>query len=105
MFQVGVVGRDYPFHLFLIEGFQDCFGYSPSQHGFCTGAEFIDQDQGIFISVAEKVFHVDEVWAIGTQIVFNGLLVTHVDEYFFENTEPACFTDRYRQATLKHILQ
>ena len=61
MFQVGVVGRDYPFHLFLIEGFQDCFGYSPSQHGFCTGAEFIDQDQGIFISVAEKVFHVDEV--------------------------------------------
>ena len=54
MFQVGVVGRDYPFHLFLIEGFQDCFGYSPSQHGFCTGAEFIDQDQGIFSVLIKK---------------------------------------------------
>ena len=60
MFQVGVVGGNYPFRFRFVQVVQQGFCNGSPQHGLCTCAEFVDQDQGIGIRMTDEVFHVDK---------------------------------------------
>ena len=87
MFQVLIVcGDDQPNVVFLVETFQYGFSDSASNLGFSSTTEFINQDEAPFIAAFHHDFHVRKVGGVGTQIIFNGLLVTYVDEYAVEYT-------------------
>ena len=81
-----------------------CFGLKRFQYGFGDGAsylgflvpppEFINQDEAPFIATFHHDFHVCKVGGIGTQIIFNGLLVTDVNEYAAEYSGMTAFVHR-----------
>lgn len=94
MLQVLVVCGDDTERLFLVEAFQYGFGDGASYLGFCSTTEFINQDEAPFIAVFHHDFHVRKVGGVGTQIIFNGLLVTDVNEYAAEYSGMTAFVHR-----------
>ena len=88
----------------MVETFQYGFGYGTTDLRFCSAAEFIDQDEAAFIAVLHHYLHIGKMRRIGTQIIFNGLLVTYINEYAAENTRMAAFMHGNEHTTLQHIL-
>ena len=94
MFQILIVCGDDTERQFLVEAFQYGFGDSASYLGFRSTTEFINQDEAPFIATFHHDFHVCKVGGIGTQIIFNGLLVTDVNEYAAEYSGMTTFVHR-----------
>ena len=94
MFQILIVCGDDTERLFLVEAFQYGFGDGASYLGLRSTTEFINQDEAPFIAAFHHDFHVHKVGGVGTQIIFNGLLVTDVDEYTAEYSGMTAFVHR-----------
>ena len=94
MLQILIVSRYYSERSFLIETFQHSFGDGSSDLWFRTSSELVDQNEAAFIAAFHHDFHVHKVGGVGTQIIFNGLLVTDVDEYTAEYSGMTAFVHR-----------
>ena len=94
MLQVLVVCGDDTERLFLVETLQYGFGNGTSYLGVCSAPEFINQDEAPFVAAFHHDFHVRKVGGVGAQIIFNGLLVTDVDEYTAEYSGMTAFVHR-----------
>ena len=105
MFQIGIVGGNDSFYVVLVQGMQDGFGDGSPQHGFCSRPEFVNEYECVPVSVPHKVFHVNQMGAVGTQVVFNRLFVADVYQDMAEDSEAAGFIDGDGQAALEHVLQ
>ena len=85
VFQVLVMCRDDAEGLFLVEPFQDGFGYGAADLRFRAASEFVDEQKTGTTASFHHVFHVEQMAGIGTQVVLNALLVPDVDEDAAEN--------------------
>ncbi len=90
--------------LFLVETLQYGFGNGTTYLGFCSASEFIDQDEAAFIAVLHHDLHVGKMRGVGTQIIFNGLLVTDINEYAAEYSGMAAFMHGDEHSALQHVL-
>ena len=86
MFQIGIVGGNDSFYVVLVQGMQDGFGDGSPQHGFCSRPEFVNEYECVPVSVPHKVFHVNQMGAVGTQVVFDALLISDVDKQVLEQS-------------------
>ena len=105
MFQILVVGGDDSECSFLVETFQDGFGNSASNLRFRTSTELVNQDEAPFVATLHHDFHVGQVRRVGTQIVFNRLLITNIDKDAAEYTGVTAFVQGNKHTALQHILQ
>ena len=103
--QVGVVGRDYTKRLAVIQFPQDGLGNRTPDLRIGTRAKFIDEYQRTLIGVFQKQAHVGQAGTIGTQVVFDGLLVADIGKEVVKNSQFRAFVHRYQQARLRHQLQ
>lgn len=94
MFQILIVCGDDTERLFWLKRFNTASAMGASYLGFCSTTEFINQDEAPFIAVFHHDFHVRKVGGVGTQIIFNGLLVTDVNEYAAEYSGMTAFVHR-----------
>ena len=67
--------------------------------------ELVDQDEAAFIAAFHHDFHVGQVRRISTQVIFDGLFVTDIDEDTAEHTCMTAFVQRNQHTALQHILQ
>ena len=105
MFQILVVGSDDSECSFLVETFQDGFGNSASNLRFRTSTELVNQDEAPFVTALHHDFHIGQVRRVGTQIIFNRLLITNIDKDATEYTGMTTFVQGNQHAALQHILQ
>jgi len=71
----------------MIELFKDRLSNSTSQHGLRTCTEFIDQYKCINSCLFNEIFHVQQVGAVCTQVVINGLLIPNINKYPGKNSK------------------
>ena len=105
MFQILVVGSDDSECSFLVETFQYGFGNSTSDLRLCTSTELVNQDEAPFVAALHHDFHVGQVRRVGTQIIFNRLLITNIDKDAAEYTGMTTFVQGNQHTALQHILQ
>ena len=104
MLQILIVSRYYSERSFLIETFQHSFGDGSSDLWFRTSPELVDQDEAAFIAAFHHDFHIGQVRRISTQVIFDGLFVTDIDEDTAEHTCMTAFVQRNQHTALQHIL-
>ncbi len=85
VFQVLVMCRDDAEGLFLVEPFQDGFGYGAADLRFRAASEFVDEQKTGATASFHHVFHVEQMAGIGAQVVLYALFVPDVDEDATEN--------------------
>ena len=85
VFQVLVVCRDDAEGLFLVEPFQDGFGYGAADLRFRAASEFVDEQKTGATASFHHVFHVEQMAGIGAQVVLYALLVPDIDKDTAEN--------------------
>ena len=78
--------RNDPETAFGLELFQNRFGNGPSDNRFGTGSEFVDQDQRTVVGMAQDILHVEQMRAVGTQIVVDRLLIPDINKDALENS-------------------
>ena len=105
MFQILVVGSDDSECSFLVETFQYSFGNSTSDLRLRTSTELVNQDEAPFVTALHHDFHIGQVRRVGTQIIFNRLLITNIDKDATEYTGMTTFVQGNQHAALQHILQ
>ena len=91
MFQILVVGSDDSECSFLVETFQYSFGNSTSDLRLRTSTELVNQDEAPFVTALHHDFHIGQVRRVGTQIIFNRLLITNIDKDATEYTGMTTF--------------
>ena len=80
MFQILVVGGDNSECPLLVEAFQNGFGDGTANLRFRAAAKFVDQDEAAFIAVFHHNLHIGQMRRVGTQVIFDGLLITDIDK-------------------------
>ena len=105
MFQILVVGGDDSECSFLVETFQYGFGNSTSDLRLRTSTELVNQDEAPFVTALHHDFHIGQVRRVGTQIIFNRLLITNIDKDAAEYTGMTTFVQGNQHTALQHILQ
>ena len=70
-----------------------------------TSTELVNQDEAPFVTALHHDFHIGQVRRVGTQIIFNRLLITNIDKDATEYTGMTTFVQGNQHAALQHILQ
>ena len=105
MLEVGIVGSDDTEGLLLIEAGKDRFGDSAADEGFRAGTEFIDEQEGVTVRLANERLHIAQVGGVGRKVVGDGLFVSDVDHQAAEDTHATVFVKGHEQSALQHVLQ
>ena len=90
---------------FQVETLQDGFGNGPANLRFRSSSELINQDEALAVARFQHHLHVGQVGRVGTQVVFNTLLVADVNEDVAEDAGMASFVHGHQHAALEHVLQ
>ena len=104
MLEILIMGGDNSHHLTVVELLQYGLGYGASHLGFSAASHLIDQDKRFSTTTRQEEFHVLQVTAVGTQIVFDTLLVTDVDKDVSEKPHVRVISHGGQQSALHHIL-
>ena len=67
--------------------------------------ELVNQDEAPFVTALHHDFHIGQVRRVGTQIIFNRLLITNIDKDAAEYTGMTTFVQGNQHTALQHILQ
>ena len=104
-FQVLVVGRDDAPCVSLAELVEHAFGDGTADLRFCAGSKFINQDERPLVCRFHHVLHVEQMAAVGAQVVLDALFVADVNQDVFEHPCLTVLAHRDRQSALQHVLQ
>ena len=80
-------------------------GHGASDLGLGAAAELIYEQQCGGVGGAHHLFHVEQVRAVGRELVLDALLVADVDHYGFEHAQARALAHGDGQAALEHVLQ
>ena len=58
---------------------QESLCNSPTNRGLRTATKFVDEQQASCSALTDEVLHVAKMRAVGTQVIFYGLLIPDVD--------------------------
>ena len=89
----------------VVDALQHGLGNGSSDERVGAAAELVDEHQALRTAVAEHVLHVQQVAAVGAQVVLDALLVADVDEDVAEDAHAARLLHGDEQAALHHVLQ
>ena len=99
------MGGDDTVGTLVVEAAQYRLGNGASDEGLGTAAKLIDEDQAASIRLAHHVLHVQQVTAVGAEVVLDALLIADINEYAVEDTCYACPLQGNVHAALQHVLQ
>ena len=105
MLQVLIVGGDDAVSLLLAELVEHGLGDGSTDARFGTGTKLIYQYDGVAIGCLHHVLHVQKMGRVGTQVVFQTLLVADINHDVLEDTRLRTLAHRDTQSALQHILQ
>ena len=91
MLQILVVSGNHAERTFQVEAFQYGFGNGTANLWLRTSSELIDKDEAFAVTCFQHHLHVGQMRRIGTQVVFNTLLVANINKYMAEDTGVAPF--------------
>ena len=105
VFEVLVVGGDDAPGAMGAELTEDGLGYGSTYLGFGACAKLVDEQQGVFVGMANHRLHVEKVGRVGGEVVFDALLVADVYHYVTEGATGATVAHWDGESALQHILQ
>ena len=84
---------------------QDRLSDGPAGGGLCARAEFVDEDEGLFIGLFQGLAHIGQEGAVGGEVVVDGLVVPDGYHYAAEDRELRGFRRGDEHTPLEHILE
>ena len=91
-------------HAGFVQVVEHGLGDGPAQAGLGAGAEFVNQHQAFLAGQQHKLLHGQQVRGVGTQVVFQALLVADVQENVLEHAGFGVVGAGNEQAHLQHEL-
>ena len=89
----------------MIKFLQENFGQSATQFRIGTRTKFINQEHGFSVAFLQKVVHVFKSVTVGTQMIFNRLVVSDIRQDSVEQKGFAAFVNGNQHTGLQHQLQ
>ncbi len=96
---------NYPPDLFVVQYFQNSLRHRTAKLRVRSCTKFINQHQRFRRGVRNKIPHLRQVSAIGTQITFNRLIIAYICKNLIKNPNLTRFMNRDQQSALQHDLQ
>ena len=78
-----------------MQGGQDGDGQSCALCGVCSGAQLIEEHQGILIRLLNKMHYIGHMGGEGTEALLNALLIPDICVYLLEDAEAGIVKGRY----------